>query len=462
MRTANRRPDVLHAGAVAGRPSPLWSRTGIFVPVLALALLALPASAQDAEEPTAENSEIAEYVDGSAALNALVTAMVLVSDIDDNFQRVPQAGAEVQLDIIRPPHAIVDSLTARTNEAGIATFTFPPMEGAQAFARVEREGATFSARGLDISNPGMGELEIAIYREVDSPEGVFATRLISISELAEDYIVFTQIWNLAMDRAAIFRPDLENRLAGLQVPLPEDATGVVVVRPEEDFYSVIDNVVYLRSPIEPAGTSNAAGLVVRFAIHTQNSARLNWEQRFNFDVQNMSVVIPQSSPHPGFEALDVELDVDLCDGPETVGNRVCFSEVSDSAEGVQMLEGVPVRIARGGRASAGDVVYVRTRGWPSPPRWERWLALIAALTGLFAGLGFVLRHRRFRGEGGFDPMALLAHEKEQTLAAIAALHSERDTGTILEADFEVEKSRLSEQLAGIHRRIRESSSDVSA
>ena len=202
----------------------------------------------------------------------------------------------------------------------------------------------------------------------------------------------------------------------------------------------------------------AASLVVRFAIKTDNNPRLDWEQRFNFDVQNISVVVPQSSPHPGFEALDVQLDVDICDEGQRAGNRVCFTEVSESAEGVQMLEGVAVRIARGARAERDDMLHVRTSGWPSPIRWERWLALVAALLGLGVGIAFAFRARRHGASKDFDALSLLDNEKKRTLEEISELHKQRDNGAVLAADFETEEARLRDRLAGVHRRIRERTS----
>lgn len=367
----------------------------------------------------------------------------------------PLGNRVVELSVIRPPHQVLSTLIAVTGDDGTARFAVPSGPGLQAFARNLVDGKElFAPVGAALDLPGEHALEIQDIPIVQDPSVVFASRVITIAELWEDYIVFTQVFSLATDQQVIFEAALGGRDSGLRIPLPDGAAGVRVVQPQDKAESVGDAVMF-RGQILPAGqASEAPTMIVRYSLQHSNTKSVSWTQDFPFDVENLSIVVPQTSQHDRHPHLNVDIDVPLCGDAETLDPRtMCFAEFSDSAEGVQMLQGAAVRLARGGRVSAGGTMAVTTTGWPADPHIARWSAGIALA--LAALIGWLLYRRTARrSEARQDGLARLEREKEAILSRVDSLEVQLAEAAILEMDYEAERERIIGELALIERRIR--------
>lgn len=447
---------------------------------LMLAVLCLSATSFAQSEPAeAPGTEQTERPDGGSAAIGYGTAnvalnersaenpssaqqsvriVVSVENVDDDLRVQVAEGASVKLSIIRPPHEVVRTLEGTTNTVGEAVFTVDVAEGQQAFASAQLgEREVFSDSGVTLDRPGETTIFVRSDRETNDTSTVFAPRVITIAELWEDYIVFTQIWTLATSAPVRVLPDSSTKTSGLEIPLPDDASGIRVIQPAEGV-NVSETSLYYQQPIEPAGTgsSGAPSVVVRFSIKHDNASSLAWNQPLLFAVENASVVVPQGTQHRRFERLDVMLDVPLCgDSPDR--GAMCFEDIRNRAEGVPMLEGVAVQIAGAGRTQdLPSVMRVNTTGWPTPVPVSTIVSIIAVVISLLTISGFVLFEIRNR-RGGQTSETRLAHlvaERERRLQEAGRLRARLDRAELLESEYELEFARLREELAMIEQRIR--------
>lgn len=404
-------------------------------------------------EVEGETVEIELPPAGAPIGEGTTTVDVTVTGLAGERYDAPQPGKVVELSVLRPPHDVVERLIAVTGEDGVARFRVAATDGLQAFARMLHDGKeTFAPTGLNLRPDDAHTLAIQHMPIVTDSSSVFASRIVTIVELWEDFLVFTQVFHLATDQPVIFEAGGEGRDAGFRIPLPEGAAGVRVVQPAEKAESVGDAVMF-RGQIRQAGEGEQAPtLIVRYSIRHDNVKQVAWSQVFPFDVENLSVVVPQSSQHERHPALDVALNVALCADGVTPG-VMCFEELSDRAEGVQMLQGAAVRLARGGRVSAGGRMEVGTVGWPSDPHIARWATLAAILLAL--GFGVVMVRRAMtRGASTLDAEARLLAEREGILERVDALEQKLAEAAILEMDYAAERERIIGELALVERRLR--------
>lgn len=416
----------------------------------AVEAVADPAVAAAAPSKVPENLPAAGAIIGEGDARIRVT----VRGQGDGRYDAPLAGQPVELSVIRPPHQVVETLVAVTGSDGVATFQATSGAGLQAFARYllpERE--VFAPTGIALTTAGEHSLAIQDTPVVRDTSVIFSPRLITIAELWEDYIVFTQVISLATDQPVIFEAEKGGRDAGYRIPLPKGAAGVRVVQPAEQAESVGDAVMF-RGRILPAGEAGEAPtLIVRYSLRHNNAAKVAWTQEFPFDVENLSVVIPQTSQHAKHPRLNVDIQVPLCGDAGPVGGVMCFAEYSDSAEGVQMLQGSAVRLARGGRVPAGGRMEIVTTGWPADPHIARWAAGFAVLFAAF--LAFLLvRRSKASSRAQADGLTRLNREKEAILHRVDQLEEQLADAAILEIDYEAERERIIGELALVERRIR--------
>ena len=366
----------------------------------------------------------------------------------------PLSGQGVELSVIRPPHQVIERLIAVTGDDGTAEFRAAPGPGLQAFARTfQTERETFAPTGVSLTEAGERSLTIQDIPIVQDPSVIFAPRIVTIVELWEDYIVFTQIFSLATDQPVVFEAAAGGRDSGFRIPLPDGAAGVRIVQPADKAESMGDAIMF-RGQILPAGeASEAPTLIVRYSIRHDNTSKVNWSQEFPFDVVNLSLVVPQTSQHDKHPRLNVDIDVPLCDEGNAPAGVMCFAEYSDTAEGVQMLQGAAVRLARGGRVASGGRMDVLTTGWPSDPHIARWAGGAAVL--LAALVGFLLfRRSRTASAAKVDGYERLMREKEAILQRVDQLEQQLADAAILEMDYEAEREQIIGELALVERRIR--------
>lgn len=384
--------------------------------------------------------------------DALIEVQVQGAVGDD--YNAPLANQTVELSIIRPPHEVLDTVMAVTGEDGIAHFRVQPGEELQGFARLlidERE--VFAPTGIPVDQAGKYELTIQDKPVVNDASVVFAPRVITIVELWEDYLVFTQIFRLATDQPVIFEAEAGGRGAGFHIPVPDGAAGINVVQPQQEAEAVGDGVMY-RGKILPAGEAGEAPtLIMRYSIKHSNVANVAWSQLFPFDVENLSLVIPQISQHERHKNLNVLLDVPLCDDDARADGEMCFSHIDETAEGVDMLRGTAVRVAHSGTVRAGGRLEVATSGWPADPHIARWAAGVASLGAFLLGWLMWMRGRR-RGTDEESELTRLTLERKAILKRVDVLEQQLADAAILEMDYEAQKERIIGELALIERRIR--------
>lgn len=404
-------------------------------------------------EVEGETVEIELPPAGQTVGEGTATVDVTVQGLAGERFDAPLEGQVVELTVLRPPHDVVERLVAVTGADGVARFAVVATEGLQAFARLLRDGKeTFAPTGVNLRADADHQLTIHDTPIVTDPSSVFASRIVTVVELWEDYLVFTQVFHLATDQPVIFEAGGEGRDAGYRIPLPDGAVGVRVVQPADKAESVGDAVMF-RGQIRQAGEGEQAPtLIVRYSLRHDNVKKVAWSQVFPFDVENLSVVVPQTSQHEKHPTLDVSLTVPLCDESAAPG-VMCFNELSDQAEGVQMLQGAAVRLARGGRVSAGGRMDVITTGWPSDPHIARWASALAVLMAAVFG-AVMVRRARTRGATVQDDESRLLAEREGILARVDVLEQKLADAAILEMDYQAERERIIGELALVERRLR--------
>lgn len=430
----------------------------------AVTLWALGASAETPSAPDTPPEAAAEVAgaDGADAAPAVVepaamtTIEVAVTTIAADGATVGVADRDVTLHVVTPPHQLEATRRGQTGSDGIARFEIAVRPGAEAYAEIDDGGRRFS-EPVDVSTPGTQRLSLSTLRTVRDPSVLFAASMQTILEPWEDYVVFSQVWTFGVDEMVRFSSSTDEMGSIVRVPLPEGAEGVVVVHPE-DRARVMDGYVALGTDVMPAGMGEVQRphLIVRFSLPTEGKPTLEYEQALSMDVSRMSIVIPQVSSHAKHPELDVRFDVPLCDDGAEDG-VACFREISDRAEGTMLREGMEVLVARG-EATDGQVVRVRTTGWPAAYPWGRTLAIVLSL--LFVGAGgalyrYELQKRRATGGSAEAALAALRVQEEQLLLAAADLEEQLANGEVLQRDYDRVRGRLLEQLGVVYRRLRE-------
>lgn len=426
------------------------ARQVALVALAACLLWLIPAWAQPATsaQAGAESADLAP----TPGAEETITALIRVVDAGGS----PLPAAPVEVSIIRPPHEIMDTIELQTDEAGAARFQLPVAAGMQAFFSAQLNGdEVFASSGVDLDSAREVEVQIQAAPEASGVSSVFAGRLVTIVELWEDYIMFTQIWTLQTDDMSTWRPDSDEPEDALRIPLPEDAAGIRVVQPLEGA-RVGDGEILYSNPVRAAGQGDGSpSLVFRYSLRHDNARSFSFAQPLSIDVENASVVVPQTTNHSRHPRLNVEIDVPLCEDGNPAG-KMCFEEVSNDASGVQMLQGVAVRVARGGRAEAGDELYVRTEGWPRAGVPTRWFGLGGAAVGFLLVLVALWRERSRRHSlRQDDEESLLLTQRRRLLDEARELEQRLASASILELDYEVERERIIEDLAVVERRLRE-------
>ncbi len=383
-----------------------------------------------------------------------VRVAVKVELLSGLADRNPRAGANVQLHILQPPHDLVRSMTAVAGDDGIAHFELEPQLGLQGVAEVD-DGRRFFGETIDLGEAGERRTNVRVYRETTDPSVVIASNVVTIVELWEEYITFTQVFTFRPRDSVIYAPDREDPTTFLRIRVPDNAEGIRVARPEEDA-RVVSNDVAFAGEIAPPGVTEHRGphLVIQYSIPSDNRRTLEWEQPMSLEVERLSVVVPQGSSFLRHQSFDVDVDVPMCDdGP--AGTSVCFDLVTDDPEGIPLQEDIDVIVARA-VAREGQVLRVATSGWPAPMRWKQPTALGLAGFAVIFVLLLLVRDRGSRNDDALgSQLSSLNAQKEALLGAAAEVEHRLDDGLMLEKDAEIARRRIREQLGVVYRRLRE-------
>ena len=431
--------------------------------VVAGLFVATPVVAQDAT-PTGAAAEVMAdaIVEADRDIDPRWrTIHVSVVRPDETFADQPIADQRVRLHLVMPPHEVFDTREATTDETGVARFRVMRTAGAEAWAEVDADQRLFSDP-IDLGADGDGEIALRLWGTTSDPSGVYISRAVTVLQPAEEYLIVQQVFTFGIDGPVVFRPDIGEPGPGMRdrmvhVALPDAAAGIRVIRPEETT-RVIETDLFYGGEVAPAGGDGTQQphLIVQYSVKHDNAARYTLEQPLSLDVELASVVVPQTTEYTNHPVLDVHLEVPRCDEGAADG-VMCFTEVTDEVDDVSLAAGVDVRVARGGRGAAGDVMRVTTDGWPSPAPWRDWAGWALAFVGTLAGLALVVAEAA-RRRGSTDDarlrLAALLAERDRLLAEIAELAAQLARGEILEREYELQSTRVHEELGAIFRELR--------
>jgi hypothetical protein len=100
---------------------------------------------------------------------------------------------------------------------------------------------------------------------------------------------------------------------------------------------------------------------------------------------------------------------------------------------------------------------VMTVGWPSPTPWSRWAGWGLVLLGAVAGLGLILAEagrRRGASVGQRRRVASLLAERDRLLNDVAVWAERLARGEVLEREYQLQSTRIFEELGAIFRELR--------
>ena len=417
-------------------------------------LFTLPGVAQPVNPPPVEAA--ADVIAPAPEPEPLVEISVQVNRLSGDYASAP-ARVEVDLHLLEPPHQLVRTLSADTNDDGVAVFEVAPRLGLQAFAEVD-DGRRFFSEAIEVSTAGERSATVSVYSQTSDPSVVDASSVVTIVELWENYITFTQVFTFNPSQAVIYAPNREDPTSFVRVSVPDDAEGIRVVRPEDDT-RVVENEVAFAGEVAPPGVGDHRGphLIIQYSLPSDNSRTFEWAQELTMDVDRMSVVVPQGSSFARHPEFTVEIDVPMCAAGAS-GTSMCFDEVTDDPTGVPLREDVDVLVARG-NARRGQILRVTTIGWPAPLAWKAPAGMALAGLAVLLFLLLVVRDRTSRDEDdGFSELASLNAQRDALLASAAEVERRLDDGLMLERDAEIARRRIREQLGVVYRRLREAQS----
>lgn len=408
-----------------------------------LSLAATPVIAQDTAPTDAEPTPVAD--------NAAVTTVVTVTaqqPTDAGPQ--PIANAAAALHILVPPHQVLRTERATTDEEGRARFEIPVVAGQEVVAEVDA-GRRFFSDPTPITEAPLA-LTVESVGESHDPSLLYATGVQTIIEPWEGYVTITQVWSLSTRGDAIYTPDMEAPSSVLRIPLPAEAEGIRVVQPAE-MGRVIGTSVAVGVEVAPPELAEAGSghVVLQYSLKTHEQADVSWEQTFTMDVDALEIIVPQGSTFSRHPSMEIALDGPRCG--EVADGSFCFDYFGDTAS-LNLQRDVSLAVARG-PVSAGQVVRVDTSGWPARSPAPRRAAAAAGLLGFFGVILLYVRDRRHRTHGDSRVREALTTQQEALFASAAELDRRLDDGLILQHEYDIAREGIRHQLGVLYRRERE-------
>ncbi len=325
----------------------------------------------------------------------------------------------------------------------------PPM-GPMARQEPPDTGRRFS-EPIRLDEPGEYNAEITLFGTTSDPSHVFVSRMVTVLQPTENFIMVQQVFHFGVDIQATWSPVDGDDSTLIRVTLPDEADGVRIMMPGPQLARHVEDEVLFAAPVSPAGSgSRRPDLIVSYSIKHHNARDWTFSQPLSIDVTNASFVVPQTTEFSRHRHLPITMQTALCDNPEA--GRLCFAEITDQVDGTGLNPDLQVLVARGGAGDAGDVLEVHTSGWPSALPIRQWAAGIAAVLGVLLALAV----GRGMTSGAQASSAQVALAQQQVLLAQA--QQVRDAlarGEMLRAEHDAHMARIEEQLAAVIRRSRE-------
>ena len=434
-----------------------------------------PASADTAPPAppadSVEGSGVEGAVPGDAADAPVADIRVRVLQTGPDGQTSGLAGEPVRLHVVLPPHELVETREGVTDANGEYVFRVAIQPGLEVAAEVQTDvppappsppigpmaqqeppdtGRRFS-EPIRLDEPGEYNAEITLFGTTSDPSHVFVSRMVTVLQPTENFIMVQQVFHFGVDIQATWSPVDGDDSTLIRVTLPDEADGVRIMMPGPQLARHVEDEVLFAAPVSPAGSgSRRPDLIVSYSIKHHNARDWTFLQPLSIDVTNASFVVPQTTEFSRHRHLPITMQTSLCDNPEA--GRLCFAEITDQVDGTGLNPDLQVLVARGGAGDAGYLLEVRTSGWPSALPIRQWAAGIAAVLGVLLALAV----GRGMTSGAQASSAQVALAQQQVLLAKA--QQVRDAlarGEMLRAEHDAHMARIEEQLAAVIRRSRE-------
>jgi hypothetical protein len=381
------------------------------------------------------------------------------------------AGEPVRLHVVLPPHELVETREGVTDASGEYVFRVAIQPGLEVAAEVQTDvppappsppmgpmaqqeppdtGRRFS-EPIRLQEPGEYSAEITLFGITSDPSHVFVSRMVTVLQPTENFIMVQQVFHFGVDIQATWSPVDGDDSTLIRVTLPDDADGVRIMVPGPQLARHADDQILFAAPVSPAGSgSRRPDLIVSYSIKHHNSRDWTFSQPLSIDVTNASFVVPQTTEFSRHRHLPITLQTALCDNP--TDGKLCFAEITDRVEGTGLNPDLQVLVARGGAGDVGDVLEVHTSGWPSALPIRQWAAALAIVLGVLLALA-VGKGMKSGGQATAAQVALA-----QQHALLAQAQQVRDAlarGEMLRTEHDGHMARIEEQLAAVMRRARE-------
>lgn len=289
------------------------------------------------------------------------------------------------------------------------------------------------------------QLEIRVYPRASNADSVKVEQLRTVAEPWEDYLVFTQFWQLTVDGNKVVDtstlPGKEYE-KGLPIELPLDAKGISAFGPGET--KVVDSTVNWKGVLRPGET---VSLRVRFSMSASASTFV-YRQAVDFPTESVEVVLPLQTDTKKVKLGYLE-DAELA--------AKGFEEVSATRDVPGFRSDKGYLYARGKSLEAGESFAVQFRGLPFDPPIAPWVTLGLGVLGIGLVLVFARRERDIfeSEEGRADMIDALESDRDTLLDELAELERAWDEDEITELTYETESLRLRERLSLIMKKLDE-------
>lgn len=287
--------------------------------------------------------------------------------------------------------------------------------------------------------------------------GITANHLVTAVFVDEGALVFEQSWYLVTNQPYLFlsHPSIA---PGLEIHVPDGATNVRVVNLAEGLnVSTEPTGVVHYGPIGPPGTlpDEQTRLVIQFVIESADS-EYRFEQVMPTHVDDVTIVVPQTTMFHSDIELDVQLSVPPCETGSDDLRVVCFPD--PSTPGMAQVNPYPNiynRIAGSGVGNAGSNLVFVTEGWPTPPTYSKTTAtMFGAIVVVVSLLGLPLVKTRRKAAAAEQPnRKQLNVEQRLLLRQLAVLKEAYEQGSLPLSEYSMNDLLLRYRLDEVYAEL---------
>ncbi len=343
----------------------------------------------------------------------------------------------------------VKEWSALTDASGQAVFSKVPAalatQGLRLQAVASWDDSIFKTNQYAPAN-GL-EIEVPIYERGSDLSTLRVQSLRMIIEPWEGYLVYTQVWELAvdgeqaLDTTLIPDPDFKD---GIPIELPLKASGINY-NGAEGQHKIVNSTVYWQGVIKPG---QPVSFQLRYSMPVKD-AEYVYEQPLTYPTKKFELIIPLETNYknklprlnglgllaPGFKPEDIQ------SGFNIPGLRPDREFIYAVRRDIPQTEGIKFKLT--------NLPYAR----PTGP----WVALMIGLFGMLVVAFFALREKRALEEGSRHASTITALEEElgELFKEIELLQKDLDAGDIAESEFEQESILLQTRVGLILKKLDE-------